>query len=76
MRMKPSAPGRRPATTSRITSVDALRGVAALVVCIFHSLTAPESPYFHLFRPTLLRYGWLGVQAFFVISGFVVPFAM
>jgi len=60
----------------RIPSVDALRGIAALSVCIFHFLTAPGSPYAHLTRETALRFGGLGVQSFFVISGFVVPLAM
>jgi peptidoglycan/LPS O-acetylase OafA/YrhL len=60
----------------RIASLDALRGLAALAVCWFH---------FTHGNPTFLpdgwlkasgRPGWLGVEVFFVISGFVIPYAL
>jgi len=63
------------ASEKRINSLDALRGLAALSVCWFHlvhfNAYIPEGP---------LRasgsLGWLGVEVFFVISGFVIPFAL
>ena len=60
---------------SRNETVDALRGFAALSVCLFHFTNGQH------FRATsyLLpvgQYGWLGVEVFFVISGFIVPYAM
>src|ERR1700756_2122128 len=61
----------------RIRTIDALRGIAALSVCWFHYTAASNSAFL---PPGLLRssgtYGYLGVEFFFVISGFVVPYAM
>ena len=54
---------------ARLVGVDALRGVAAIAVCLFHweriafdTATAAQS----------FRFGLLGVELFFVISGFVI----
>ncbi|HMX41566.1 MAG TPA: acyltransferase [Saprospiraceae bacterium] len=52
-------------------SIDALRALAAVAVCLYHftyGFLSPEQPL-----RMLSHYGYLGVQAFFVISGFVVP---
>ncbi|MBL8330544.1 MAG: acyltransferase [Rubrivivax sp.] len=57
----------------RLTEVDQLRGIAALAVTWFHLTNQyPEASWvrqsgFH---------GWLGVEVFFVISGFVLPWAL
>lgn len=59
-----------------IKSLDLLRGFAALGVVLYH--------YSGLLLPTLnpnyftevLSYGEYGVQVFFVISGFIIPFSM
>jgi peptidoglycan/LPS O-acetylase OafA/YrhL len=66
-----SAPVRR-----HFTTLDALRGFAALSVCLFHlggvvlpKLSSPLSA-------SLTSWGWTGVEVFFVISGFVIPFVM
>jgi peptidoglycan/LPS O-acetylase OafA/YrhL len=56
--------------------LDPLRGIAALMVVLFHYgcmllpsiADNPLSPAFHL--------GKMGVQVFFVISGFVIPYAL
>ncbi len=58
----------------RITNLDLLRGVAALAVCLFHfdydgALGIPSVSH-------VLSYGYLGVQMFFVISGFIIPYSM
>jgi len=47
-------------------TVDALRALAALWVCLFHFTGATG----------IGAYGYLGVTIFFVISGFIVPYSM
>lgn len=59
------------ATPSKIESIQALRGIAALAVALLHlaGLQMLEG-----FREDtgLYRYGWLGVDIFFIISGFIM----
>ncbi|HVG33752.1 MAG TPA: acyltransferase [Pyrinomonadaceae bacterium] len=60
----------------RIDTLDALRGVASFAVCYFHLTNGNPA-----FLPAGLvkasgAYGWLGVEIFFVISGFVIPYAL
>ena len=61
---------------SQIHTVECLRGLAALSVGYFHFTRGNEM----LPMPGILResgsFGWLGVEAFFVISGFVIPLSM
>lgn len=58
-------------------SLDLLRGLASLAVVFFHfthgnpNLLSKENPLY-----IAGRYGFLGVDVFFVISGFVIPYAM
>jgi peptidoglycan/LPS O-acetylase OafA/YrhL len=58
-------------------SLDLLRGLASLAVVFFHfthgnpDLLSKTNPLF-----VVGRYGFLGVEVFFVISGFVIPYAM
>jgi len=57
--------------------IDCLRGIAALSVCIFHFVLG-HGDYLNAY-PTLKSvssFGWLGVEMFFVISGFVIPYSM
>ncbi|MGN6546188.1 MAG: acyltransferase family protein [Aureliella sp.] len=60
-----------------IAVLDPLRGLAALAVCIYH-FTNGNSDFLVSGDPvkSLGSVGWLGVEAFFVISGFVVPYSM
>ena len=63
--------------TKRFESVDMLRGIAALSVCLFHLSSGSTSflgDGFLLKR--ILSYGHLGVEMFFIISGFVIPYSM
>jgi len=66
-------------TPSRIYSLDLLRGVASFAVCWFHLTSfhypTPDGPIYHLVRISG-TYGWLGVEVFFVISGFVIPYSL
>jgi peptidoglycan/LPS O-acetylase OafA/YrhL len=62
-----------PAKTQRLSQVDALRGLAALSVVLFHYTTR----FAELYQPgqsQLLSFphGYFGVNLFFIISGFVI----
>ena len=62
----------RKQTSSRLRELDALRGLAALAVLIFHYTSRYDNLYGH---PALVPDFWLGeygVQLFFMISGFVI----
>jgi peptidoglycan/LPS O-acetylase OafA/YrhL len=57
----------------KLQSVEILRGLAALAVTWFH-LTMGH--YSQSWVGATGSYGWLGVEVFFVISGFVIPFSL
>lgn len=56
---------------ARLAIVEQLRGLAALSVCWFH-LTNQYGDWVRISG----EYGWLGVEAFFVISGLVIPLSL
>ena len=66
--------------SGRVRALDGLRLIAALMVCAYHYTVAknleaswgapPKSLFPHL--SAVAAYGWLGVQLFFLISGFVI----
>lgn len=60
-----------------ISSIVLLRGIASLMVCLFHMVSGSPN---YLPENNWLRhigsYGWTGVEVFFVISGFVIPYSM
>lgn len=61
-------------------SINVLRGIAALLVCVFHFSTYSDS-YGTLFDGQswiqfIGQYGYQGIYLFFVISGFVIPLSM
>ena len=60
---------------SRIEFLDGLRGVAILLVILFHAYAnRPELvPFGNTYAKfPIFAYGWLGVDLFFIISGFVI----
>jgi len=59
---------------SRLDSVEFARGLAALAVCVFH-FTKYLWPDDSVIRKAG-SFGWAGVESFFVISGFIIPYAM
>jgi peptidoglycan/LPS O-acetylase OafA/YrhL len=63
----------------RLEGLDFLRGFASLAVCWFHltrfHYIIPDQRGVALVRQTG-NYGWLGVEVFFVISGFVIPYSL
>ncbi len=63
------------AKTDNIQSIQFLRGIAAFMVLVFHSILAKNFPTtYHV--QEVSRYGHFGVSVFFVISGFIIPYSM
>jgi len=63
------------AVTNRIEYLDGHRGLAILLVVAFHAYARwPELvPYGDTYANIpLFKYGWLGVELFFLVSGFVI----
>lgn len=60
---------------NRVTIIEPLRGVASLAVCWFHFTNGTHLLSDGVFKASGL-YGWLGVEVFFVISGFVIPLSL
>jgi peptidoglycan/LPS O-acetylase OafA/YrhL len=70
---------RAPIRTGRVFVLDGLRLLSALGVVAFHLVAGDANrawgqPTSALFAPIyhVARYGWLGVEMFFLISGFVI----
>ncbi len=60
---------------NRIVYMDGHRGLAILLVIFFHAFARwPELvPYGNLYGDVaIFKFGWIGVQLFFLISGFVI----
>ena len=58
----------------RFTEIDALRGLAAIAVILFHYTTYYDDRFGHL-KEGYIDFFWFGeygVQLFFIISGFVI----
>lgn len=58
-------------TRQHFPALDGLRGVAAVAVVVFHFMEMVVSDYSHLF----IGHGWLAVDFFFCLSGFVIGYA-
>src|ERR1035441_3798408 len=56
-------------SSPRIPELDGLRGLAILAVMLFHY--TPETGPLHFLAPVLLT-GWIGVDLFFVLSGYLI----
>lgn len=60
-------------TNSRLIQLDILRGIAILLVLGRHPVLTPdESGSLHAVATAWHRFGWTGVDLFFVLSGFLV----
>jgi peptidoglycan/LPS O-acetylase OafA/YrhL len=64
-----------PVHRDRIQIVDSLRGVAALSVAWFH-FTYGGALLANGWLKSSGEFGWVGVDIFFVISGFIIPYTM
>ncbi len=66
-------------SAQRLGGLDLLRGLASLAVCWFHltrfSYPTCDGPIYAWLRRSGVH-GWLGVEVFFVISGFVIPYSL
>ena len=51
-------------TSERLRGLDGLRGICALIVVLFHFVA--------VFPGNVMNHGWLSVDVFFVLSGFVI----
>jgi peptidoglycan/LPS O-acetylase OafA/YrhL len=58
--------------SEQIFTVEALRGLAALLVTWFHMTNTYSLDWVRYSG----FYGWLGVDMFFVISGFIIPYSL
>jgi peptidoglycan/LPS O-acetylase OafA/YrhL len=58
-----------------IRSIQMLRGIAATMVVLVHSVGVDYLPAGNIFREAS-SYGWMGVEIFFIISGFIIPYSM
>jgi peptidoglycan/LPS O-acetylase OafA/YrhL len=63
------------ADSARIEIVEGLRGIAALSVAWYH-FTNGHGLLQEGWLKSTGSHGWLGVEIFFVISGFIIPFSM
>ena len=62
-----------PSPKRRIYELDALRGIAAFAVVLYHFYQRYDQIYGHSFSfSNNISYGKLGVELFFLISGFVI----
>lgn len=69
----PAVPVARERAGARLVAVDALRGIAAMAVVLFHFTTRFTQLYPATSTPSVsFPYGYLGVNLFFIISGFVI----
>lgn len=65
-----------PPPAARFPLVEVLRGAAALLVLIYHVIEMGSWRKFPLESPwRIFRIGWIGVDLFLVISGFVITYS-
>jgi len=60
----------------QIPVIVTLRGVAALMVCLYHFICTTTDYFDHELLLNVFNYGKKGVQVFFIISGIVIPYSM
>ncbi len=69
----PTPPRAKPRESKRVIQLDFVRGIAILAVMEYHFLTVPVNNIVaRTFEQFGKRVGWMGVDLFFVLSGFLV----
>lgn len=64
-------------SSNRFKSIDALRGIAAIAVVLYHLVFAFHVEYGYSSYPMLdFKYGFFGVELFFIISGYVIYYTI
>lgn len=63
---------RPPSSGSTVYSLDALRGIAILMVVLFHLFQWFNNGFARLGELPLVRNGWAGVELFVVLSGYLI----
>ena len=59
-----------------ISVINTLRGIAALVVCLYHFVCTTTDYIESQIILDIFSFGKKGVQIFFIISGIVIPLSM
>lgn len=57
--------------SSRSSTLDAIRGLAILLILLYHYWHSKISSYFP-FAKSILDFAWTGVDLFFVLSGYLI----
>jgi peptidoglycan/LPS O-acetylase OafA/YrhL len=68
----PGVLGQANSSMGRVPAIDYLRGLASLAVAWFHLTNTYPGGWVKLSGSD----GWLGIEVFFVISGFVIPYSI
>lgn len=58
--------------SGHLPALDGLRGVAILSVIVFHFTRQPDATWLDALYTGVAKSGWLGVDLFFVLSGFLI----
>ncbi|WP_431265411.1 acyltransferase family protein [Roseateles chitinivorans] len=74
--MAPNAPSPVASHAPKLASIEAARAIAALAVVLMHATHLMRVPQFsgHVALGGLFDFGYVGVDFFFVLSGFIITF--
>lgn len=66
----------KPPVRRHVEGLDFLRAIAALSVCLYHFSGVALPKATNIYMKPAFSYGWAGVDMFFVISGFIIPYSL
>lgn len=58
----------------KFSNLQSLRGIAALLVLLFHATGLSYESYQYVYMGNLFKQGYIGVDLFFVLSGFIIAY--